>query len=355
MKILVTGGAGYIGSVCSALALEAGHSVTIFDNFVSGHPEAIPEGADLVVGDVSRPNDLARSISGGFDAVMHLAALMVVPESVRKPGQYYRNNVVGTLNLVDAMREAGVRRLVFSSTAAVYGDPISVPITEDAQTCPTSPYGNTKLAVDRMLSDECAAHGLAAISLRYFNVGGARGRLGEDHEPETHLIPTLLRAAAGLTDQFTLAGTDYDTLDGSAVRDYIHVEDVAAAHLLALEAAEPGRHDIYNLGSGRGHSVREVIAAVKRVTGRDFTVVEAGPRKGDPPQLVASSELVRSRLGWRPQRGLDDIVRDAWEWMRSHPYGHCATASNTRNAAGARDRRGRSSRVVDLRRPRSTS
>ncbi len=326
MRVLVTGGAGYIGSICSAVALEAGHQVTVFDNLVSGHRDAIPEGAEVVIGDLLEPDDLAQAFARGFDAVIHCAALIVVPESVRVPELYYRNNVAGTLNLIDAMREAGVRRLVFSSTAAVYGNPETVPILEEAPTRPTNPYGNTKLTVDRMLADECQAHGLGAVSLRYFNVGGAHGRQGEDHDPETHLIPNVLRAAAGLAGSVTLFGTDYDTPDGTAIRDYVHIGDLAAAHLLALEAAEAGRHQVYNLGSGSGYSVREVIDTVRNVTGQDFRVVEAERREGDPPKLVASSERIRSQLGWSPQYGLEEIVRDAWEWMMHHPRGYAAPA-----------------------------
>jgi UDP-glucose 4-epimerase len=326
VRVLVTGGAGYIGSICAAAALEAGHQVTVFDNLSNGHRRAVPEGAEMVAGDLLEPDDLAAVLERGFDAAMHFAALIVVPESVRRPEVYYRNNVVGTLNLVDAIREAGVDRLVFSSTAAVYGDPDQVPITEDAPTRPTSPYGNTKLAVDRLLADECQAHGLGAVSLRYFNVGGAHGRLGEDHDPETHLIPNVLRAAAGLSESVTLFGTDYGTPDGTAVRDYVHIEDLAAAHLLALEAADPGRHQVYNLGSGGGYSVREVIDTVRNVTGQDFRVVEAARREGDPARLVASSERIRNALGWRPERGLEDIVADAWAWMLHHPRGYDAPA-----------------------------
>ena len=322
MRLFVTGGAGFIGSVCSAVALEAGHSVTIFDSLAKGHRAAVPEGAELVEGDLLDAGALRRALAPGFDAVLHFAALIVVPESVRQPEAYYRNNVVGTLNLVDAIREAGVRRLVFSSTAAVYGEPERVPIPEDAPTRPTNAYGNTKLAMDRMLADESIAHGLAATSLRYFNVGGAHGELGEDHHPETHLIPNVLLAAAGRREHVELFGTDYDTPDGTCIRDYVHVDDLAAAHLLALESAAEGRHRVYNLGSGSGYSVREVIEAVRRVTGRDFTVIERERRPGDSPRLVASSERIRRELGWQPARGLDDIVGDAWTWMEAHPAGY---------------------------------
>jgi UDP-glucose 4-epimerase len=322
MRLLVTGGAGYIGSICSAVALQAGHRVTVLDNLSKGHRPAVPAGAQLIEGDLLDPPALGAALQTGIDAVLHCAALIVVPESVAKPELYYRNNVVGTLNLVDAMREAGVRRLVFSSTAAVYGEPEVVPIPEDAPAQPANPYGNTKLAVDRMLADECAAHGLGAVSLRYFNVGGALQGLGEDHHPETHLIPNVLAAAAGRAPAIQLFGTDYDTPDGTCIRDYVHIDDLAAAHLLALEAAAGGRHDVYNLGSGNGYSVREVIDAARRVTGKDIRVEEMPRRPGDSPRLVASSERIRARLGWVPRHGLDDIVRDAWEWMQEHPGGY---------------------------------
>ncbi len=320
----MTGGAGFIGSVFVAVALEAGHEVTVFDSLAKGHREAVSRGAQLVVGDLLDGDALARALQPGFDAVLHFAALIVVPESVAKPELYYRNNVVGTLNLVDAMRTAGVRRMVFSSTAAVYGEPDRVPIPEDAPARPANPYGNTKLAMDRLLADESAAHGLAAVSLRYFNVGGAHGDLGEDHDPETHLIPNVLRAAAGEIDQVALFGTDYDTPDGTCIRDYVHVDDLCAAHLLALQSAIPGRHAVYNLGSGAGFSVREVIESVRRVTGRDFKVDERERRPGDSPRLVASSERIRAELRWTPRRPLDAIVGDAWRWMLDHPRGYAA-------------------------------
>ena len=322
MRLLVTGGAGYIGSICSAVAVQAGHQVTVLDNLGQGHRAAVPAGARLVEGDLLDPGALRGALQAGIDAVIHCAGLMVVAESVARPELYYRHNVVGTLNLVDAMREAGVRRLVFSSTAAVYGEPEVVPIPEEAPAQPGNPYGNTKLALDRMLADECAAHGLGAVSLRYFNVGGAWQGLGEDHHPETHLIPNVLAAAAGRAPAVQLFGTDYDTPDGTCIRDYVHIEDLAAAHLLALEAATEGRHDVYNLGSGNGYSVREVVDAARRVTGRELEIEERPRRPGDSPRLVASSERIRARLGWVPRHGLDDIVRDAWEWMQSHPRGY---------------------------------
>jgi UDP-glucose 4-epimerase len=241
---------------------------------------------------------------------------------VAHPERYHRSNHVGAINLLDAMREAGVRRLVFSSTCAVYGEPETVPMREDIPAAPVNAYGNSKLAIDRMISDECRAHGLAAASLRYFNVAGAHGGLGEDHEPETHLIPLVLRAAAGKSDHVKVFGTDYPTRDGTAVRDYIHVEDLGRAHAMALEAAEYGRHAIYNLGTGDGYSVREVVETARRVTGMEIPAIEEPRRPGDPPELVASSHLIRTELGWMPEKTLEDMIADAWAWHQAHPDGY---------------------------------
>jgi len=264
----------------------------------------------------------SETLSEGFDGVLHFAALSLVGESVERPEIYYRNNICGTLNLLEAMREAGTGRLVFSSTAAVYGEPEEVPIQETAPTLPTNPYGSSKLAVDRLIGAVSEARGLAATSLRYFNVAGAGGRFGEDHHPETHLIPLVLEAAAE-GSSVKVFGTDYPTRDGTAVRDYIHVEDLGRAHLLALEAAEPGEHSVYNLGNGAGFSVREVVEASRRVTGRSIDAVEAPRRAGDPPALVASSEKIRADLGWEPEKPeLEIMISDAWAWMRAHPKGY---------------------------------
>ena len=257
--------------------------------------------------------------------MLHFAALALVAESVELPERYYRGNVVGSLNLLDAMRAAGIGRIVFSSTCATYGDPETVPIGEDEPPTPVNAYGNSKLAVDRMLADEARAHGLAAVSLRYFNVAGASGELGEDHEPETHLIPLILQAAAGRRTHVSIFGTDYPTEDGTAIRDYLHVDDLARAHLLALDRAVPGRHAVYNLGSGSGYSVREVIDAARAVTGRAIAVREEGRRPGDPPRLVAANAKAREGLGWTPERSLEDMVRDAWEWHRAHPDGYAGS------------------------------
>ena len=322
MKVLVTGGAGYIGSVVASQLAAAGHETVVLDDFSRGHAEAVPEEARLVRGDLLDADLVRETLAGGFDGVLHFAALSLVGESVREPERYYRNNVCGTLNLLEAMRESGARRLVFSSTAAVYGEPESVPITEADPALPTNPYGSSKLAVDRLIGAVAGAHGLAATSLRYFNVAGASGRFGEDHHPETHLIPLLLQAAAE-GSSVKVFGTDYPTRDGTAVRDYIHVEDLGRAHLLALEAAEPGEHRVYNLGNGSGFSVREVVEAARSVTGRSIEAVEAPRREGDPPALVAASDRIRSDLGWEPEKpGLEAMISDAWAWMQDHPRGY---------------------------------
>jgi UDP-glucose 4-epimerase len=323
LKLLVTGGAGYIGSVVSRQLLDAGHEVVVLDSLERGHRAAVAPQARLVVADLRDPDATQSALSEGFDGVLHFAALSLVGESVSHPELYYRNNVVGTLNLLDAMRAAGGPRLVFSSTAAVYGQPDEVPIAESAPTRPTNPYGASKLAVDGMIGAYCTSHGLGAVSLRYFNVAGASAGAGEDHHPETHLIPNILRAALGRSSHVDVYGTDYPTPDGTAVRDYIHVEDLAVAHLLALDAARSGVHRIFNLGNGNGFSVRQVIAAAREVTAREIPVQEAPRRAGDPPQLVASSELIRSELGWTPRRPeLQAMVGDAWAFMQAQPDGY---------------------------------
>jgi len=323
MRLLVTGGAGYIGSIVAQQLLARGDDVTVLDSLYRGHRAAVPEGAAFVEADLLDAAATDGVLAGGsFDAVVHFAALSLVAESVEHPERYWRGNVVGALNLLDAMRAHDVRRLVFSSTAATYGEPAVDLITEEEPNAPVNAYGNSKLTIDRMLADEARAHGLAAVSLRYFNVAGASGPLGEDHTPETHLIPLVLQAAAGKRPSVAIFGTDYPTPDGSAVRDYVHVEDLATAHILALEKAVPGRHDIFNLGSARGYSVREVIEAARAVTGREIVAVEEDRRAGDPPQLVASNTRARSGLGWAPERSLEDMVRDAWGWHQAHPDGY---------------------------------
>jgi UDP-glucose 4-epimerase len=318
VKLLVTGGAGYVGSVCTAPLLEAGHDVPVLDDLSTGHKDAVPDGARLVEADLAEAAD--EVLADGFDGVLHFAAKSLVAESVQRPELYWAGNVVTTFRLLEAMRTHGTPTLVFSSTAATYGEPEQVPIREDAPTRPTNPYGASKLAIDHAISSYAKAHGLAAVSLRYFNVAGAHGRFGERHATETHLIPIVLQVAMGTREAVQVNGEDYPTPDGSCVRDYIHVDDLADAHLLALQHAQPGRHAIYNLGSGTGFSVRQVIEACREVTGHPIPAVSAPRRPGDPAVLIASSELARTELGWRPHRtDLGRIVSDAWEFTRSRP------------------------------------
>jgi UDP-glucose 4-epimerase len=321
--LLVTGGAGYIGSIVASHLLAAEHEVVVLDNLRQGHRDAVPPGATLVVADLLDRDALDDTLGQGFDGVLHFAALALVAESVSHPERYYRTNVGGTLNLLEAMLAAGVGRLVFSSTCAVYGQPDEVPISEQAPPRPLNAYGASKLAVDMMISNFSLAHGLGAVSLRYFNVAGASGHLGEDHHPETHLIPNILRAAMGIEPYVQIFGTDYPTPDGTAIRDYIHIDDLSSAHLLALDGARPGEHRIFNLGNGSGFSVREVIAAAQAVTGREIPTREADRRPGDPPMLVAASERIRAELGWEAAKpGLEEIVADAWAFAQSHPSGY---------------------------------
>lgn len=313
-KYLVTGGAGYVGSVVATHLLQAGHEVTVLDDLSTGHREGIPGGARFIEG---RIQDAAKWLDPSYDAVLHFAAFSQVGESVVDPEKYWRNNVGGTMDLLAAMRGAGVRTLVFSSTAATYGEPASTPITESAETAPTSPYGASKLAVDHMISGEAAAHGLAAVSLRYFNVAGAYGSCGERHDPESHLIPLVLQVAQGKREAISVFGDDYPTPDGTCVRDYIHVADLAEAHLLALDVAGPGEHLICNLGNGNGFSVREVIETVRKVTGHPIPEIAAPRRGSDPAVLVASAHAAIDRLGWRPSRAdLAGIVTDAWQFAQ---------------------------------------
>ncbi|MGA4802634.1 UDP-glucose 4-epimerase GalE [Streptomyces lavendulocolor] len=314
-KYLVTGGAGYVGSVVAAHLLEAGHRVTVLDDLSTGFREGVPDGAHFVEG---RVQDAARHLDASYDGVLHFAAFSQVGESVADPEKYWVNNVGGTMALLAAMRDTGVRRLVFSSTAATYGEPVSVPLAETDPTAPTSPYGASKLAVDHMISGEAAAHGLAAASLRYFNVAGAYGKYGERHDPESHLIPLVLQVALGRRPSIAVYGDDYPTPDGTCVRDYIHVADLAEAHLLALDAVTPGEHLICNLGNGNGFSVREVVRTVREVTGHPVPEVVSARRGGDPAVLVASAATARDRLGWKPSRPeLAGIVADAWEFARA--------------------------------------
>ncbi len=322
MKLLITGGAGYIGSIVAKQLVDAGHEVIVLDNLQNGHRSAVVPGAELVVADLLDREALGNVVTPELDGVLHFAALALVSESVSHPERYYATNVGGTLNLLEAMDGAGVARLVFSSTCAVYGEPDEVPIKETAVPRPVNAYGASKLSVDLMIRDFCRAHGLGAVSLRYFNVAGACGGLGEDHDPETHLIPNILRAALGAAPEVNVYGTDYPTGDGTAIRDYIHIEDLAAAHLLALEATREGEHKVFNLGTGSGFSVRQVIEQAQSVTGRQIHVREAPRRPGDPPVLVASSERIKAELGWEPSKTLEAMIADAWTFAQAHPDGY---------------------------------
>ncbi|WP_192892579.1 UDP-glucose 4-epimerase GalE [Nesterenkonia natronophila] len=313
MKLLVTGGAGYIGAVVVQRLLQDGHCVEVLDNFSTGHEDVELPGAVWHRGDIS---DAGEVLDSSFNGVVHLAAKSLVGESVEHPERYWHGNIVASLRLIDAMREVGVPRMVFSSTAAVYGEPQVDKITEDVPPTPTNPYGASKLAIDQMLTAEAKAHGLAAVSLRYFNVAGASGALSERHDPETHLIPNLLRVAMGERPEAKIFGTDYPTRDGTAIRDYIHVVDLADAHVRALHAATGGEHAVYNLGTGIGTSVREIIDAVRDVTGCEVPTSEAPRRAGDPAVLVASGDLAAAELGWHPQRNARQMVKDAWNALQ---------------------------------------
>lgn len=314
MRLLVTGGAGYVGSVTAAVLAEGGHAVTILDNLTTGNRDGVHPGATFIEGDVK---DVIGDVlaDGAFDGVLHFAARSLVGESVEQPADYWHSNVGTTLALLDAMRSTGTNNLVFSSTAATYGEPTQVPITEDMPTAPTNPYGATKLAIDHAISSYANAYGLGATSLRYFNVAGAWGGFGENRLVETHIIPLVLQVAMGHREKIFVFGNDYPTEDGTAVRDYIHVKDLADAHLLALQSNEPGNHRIFNLGSGDGYSVRQVIDTCREVTGRPIPEEDAPRRAGDPAVLIASSRKAIDELGWRPQLAqLSTIVADAWEF-----------------------------------------
>lgn len=321
VKLLVTGGAGYIGGVVAHQLVEAGHEVEILDDLSTGFASNLPPRATFHELPIHRVADVLTP-SAGFDGVLHFAAKIEVAESVANPEKYWWNNIEGSLALLRAVRCAGTPRLIFSSTGSMYTGDGSTPFDENAEVRPANPYAATKATVDMMIAGECGASELGAASLRYFNASGAvvtrDARLGERHEPESHLIPILLQAAAGQRDSFTLYGTDYPTPDGTCIRDYVHVADLAAAHLLALEAIRPGEYEVYNLGNGSGYSNRQVLDTVREVTGRDFPV-HFGPRRpGDPAVCVAASGKAGARLGWKPQRpDLADIVSDAWDFHRS--------------------------------------
>jgi UDP-glucose 4-epimerase len=316
MRVIVAGGAGYIGSVVTAALLEGGHEVTVLDDLSTGHADAVPEGARFVQATLQDSAPVLAEVRP--EAVLHFAAKSLVGESQVKPEIYWEHNVGGSLALLEAMRAVDCRRIVFSSTAATYGEPEQVPIREDAPTRPTNTYGATKLAVDAMLTSYATAYDFAAVSLRYFNVAGAAYGRGERHATETHLIPIALQVAAGTRESMTVYGEDYPTPDGTCIRDYIHVSDLADAHLLALTAPEPGEHRVYNLGNGTGFSVQQVVDAVREVTGHPVPVQVGERRAGDPAQLVAASDRIRADLGWSPRHtDMAGIVRDAWDVART--------------------------------------
>lgn len=323
MKVLVTGGAGYIGSVVSECLLDNGHDVVVIDNLSTGHRAAVDDRIEFVEGDLM-DGGLLRSVLGReVEAVCHFAAFSQVGESVTSPLKYYDNNVSGAVSLLSAVKECGVRQFLFSSTAAVYGEPEDDPITEESRLLPVNPYGNTKLAVERMLADCSKAWGLNSLSLRYFNAAGASKLRGEDHKPETHLIPLVLDAAAGRRGPLTVFGDDYATPDGTCVRDYIHVKDLAVAHLLGLEKISEGVTGALNLGNGLGFSVLDVINAAARVTGREVPFSKGDRREGDPAVLVASSSKAETVLGWkREYPGIETIIEDAHLWREKHPEGY---------------------------------
>ena len=325
MNVLVTGGAGYIGSVVSTELLHAGHCVTILDSLIKGHRKAVPPGAELVVGDISDRALVERVLTESrVEAVMHFAAFIEAGESMKVPETFFRNNTASALSLLEAMLARGVKRFVFSSTAALFGDPKRLPISEDDELAPTNAYGESKLLVERMLDWFNRIHGLQFAALRYFNAAGATVDVGEDHHPESHLIPLVLQVAMGKRANVSLYGTDYPTPDGTCVRDYVHVVDLAAAHLLALDALSAGRpRVVYNLGNGQGFSVKQVVEVARRVTGHAIPVVEAPRRPGDPATLVASSERIRRELGWTPRYPeLEAIISSAWAWHQRNPQGY---------------------------------
>ena len=334
MRILVTGGAGYVGSHCLRALCDAGHEAFAYDSLLNGHREAVDRRATLVVGDLADAALLDRTFGQNqFGAVMHFAAFAEVGESVHDPLRYYRNNVVNSVSLLESMRRHKVDRFIFSSSCAVYGVPVKVPITEDNPKSPINPYGRTKLAIEWLLEDAAVAWGLGATALRYFNAAGASAdaTIGEDHDPESHLIPRVLQVALGKADHVTIFGDDYSTRDGTCVRDYIHVEDLASIHRLAVERQEPGKFEAFNLGTGLGVSVLDVVEAARKVTGHGIPAKLAPRRPGDPPELVAQAEAIRKRFNWRPEyTDISRTIKTAWNWHRGHPTGYNTKSKNQR-------------------------
>ena len=327
MNVLVAGGAGYIGSHAVKQLNAAGHTTVILDNLFRGHKESVPEGVSFYQVNLAETDKIAEILAEHkIECVMHFAALTYVGESVESPLVYYENNTAGTVSMLQAMKATGVKRIVFSSTAAVYGEPEEAPIVETMPREPINPYGWSKWCVERVLEDYSASDPeFAAVALRYFNVAGAAadGTIGEDHTPETHLIPVIIHAALGKRDKLTVFGTDYPTPDGTCIRDYIHVEDLCDAHIMAMEAIQPGEFRRYNLGIGRGYSVREVIESVQRVTGLELPIEYGDRRPGDPAVLYADSQKIQRELGWKPRyTEIDSIVETAWNWFKNHPDGY---------------------------------
>lgn len=323
MNIFVTGGAGYIGSATAEALIKAGHSVTVYDSLVTGHSEAIPPGANFIQANLSDSHELALAMTQQkYDAVMHFAAFIEAGESMKSPGKFMRNNLINSLSLMDIAVKVGVKRLVFSSTAAVYQSS-EEPLSEESPLGPTNTYGFTKLATEQALDWYCLIHGLRFAALRYFNAAGALPGRGEAHQPESHLIPRVLKVALGQAEYAYIFGTDYPTPDGTCIRDYVHIADLVSAHILVLDALSKHEKLIYNVGSGHGYSVRQVIDTAAKVSGQEIPVVEASRRLGDSARLVASSDKIRSELGWQPEHdSLDDIIGSAWEWHQSHPNGY---------------------------------
>ncbi|MCF6175378.1 MAG: UDP-glucose 4-epimerase GalE [Victivallaceae bacterium] len=321
MKIMVCGGAGYIGSACTEYLLDNGHEVVVFDSLVTGHEAAIDPRAGFIKGDLGNRDLLMQSVKDGqFEAIMHFAAFSLVGESMQDPGKYFRNNLCNAINMADAAVAGGVRTIVFSSTAATFGEPDEIPIRETTTQCPINPYGESKLCFEKVLYWYNKVHGLQYAALRYFNAAGATENFGEDHNPETHLIPIILQVAQGKREKIMIYGDDYDTPDGTCVRDYIHILDLAQAHMLALNAPESGH---YNLGTGNGLSVKEIIEAARKVTGHEIPAEIAPRRAGDPPRLIACSDLIKKKLGWQPQfEDAETIIESVWKWIQKNPDGY---------------------------------
>ncbi|MCX5750043.1 MAG: UDP-glucose 4-epimerase GalE [Candidatus Saganbacteria bacterium] len=327
MKVLVTGGAGFIGGVTVRDLLDAGFDIDVLDNLECGHKSTIPDKCRLIKADLRSYPDIFDALSASkYDAVLHFAAYTIVPESVENPEKYFRNNVEASINLLNAMKNTGVKNIIFSSSAAVYGEPKDIPIKEDAPTAPANTYGQTKLTVEEYLRWYDLAYGIKSVSLRYFNAAGADlvNDLGEDRETETHLIPLVLHSASGRNKDVKIFGTDYPTKDGTCVRDYIHVKDLSCAHVLALKKLlETGKTSVYNLGSENGFTVKEIVKAAEKICGKKISVIETGRRAGDPPALIASSKKIRSELGWQQKHSdVEKIISDTWKWMERHPHGY---------------------------------